>query len=102
MVCSELVYRCFSEAGPKYRPSITGMDDRSKIRGLQAASGKGGTVTKSGEAIAEYLDKYAEAKHIKSKEMRKVTIAPDPNFVTPKDLKKSKDLVKIGRLVRPS
>jgi hypothetical protein len=100
MVCSELVYRCFSEAGLQYRPGIRGADVRSRIAALHE---KAETVSASDEAVDAFLKKYAAAgRHKSRKQKGKTAFEPEPDFVTPRDLKKSPDLVKIGRLVRPS
>jgi hypothetical protein len=103
MVCSELVYRCFSEAGVLYRPRIKGADVKLKIAQNLVRPEPGKTPTKSAEASAAFLQLYSEAKNRHSSEQGvKLYFEPDSDFVTPKDLKKSPDFVKIGRLIRPA
>lgn len=100
MVCSELVYRCFSEAGDGYRPGIRGADARSRIAVPHLKAEK---TTEADRAVDAFMSRYAAAK--RSRAVKQPGIAgfePEPDFVTPKDLKRSPDLVKIGRLVRPS
>ena len=103
MVCSELVYRCFSEAGKEYSPRITGVDIRAKIEILHAPGQKERKMKEADRVVAAFLDRYAAAKHLDSRDaLLMAALEADPNFVTPKDLRKSPDFEKIGRLVLPS
>ena len=103
MICSELVYRCFAEAGEEYRPRITGVDIRAKIEILHAPGRQLEVMTDADRLVLEFLEKYATSKHLATRDdLLMAAVEADPNFVTPKDLKKSPDFVKIGRLARPS
>ena len=99
MICSELVYRCFSEAGQEYEPRIRGVDIRARIEILHAPVPEGAVMKESDRVVAEFLDRYATAKKFEMRdELLMRAMEADPNFVTPKDLKKSPDFVKLGRL----
>jgi len=99
MICSELVYRCFSEAGQEYQPRITGVDVRARIEIQHPPVQEGAVMKASDRIVAEFFDRYATAKKFDSRdELLMRALEADPNFVTPKDLKKSPDFVMIGRL----
>jgi hypothetical protein len=103
MICSELVFRCFSEAGEEYYPRIRGVDIRAKIETLHMPNRDINSMSASDRAVAEFLDKYAEAKKMATRnELLMAAIEADPNFITPGDLKKSPDFRMIGRLVAGS
>ena len=102
MLSSELVYRCFSEAGKEYCPRITGVDIRAKIETLHAPGQPKRTMKEADRVVAAFLDRYAASKHLDSRDdLLMAALEADPDFVTPKDLKKSPDFEKIGRLVLP-
>ena len=103
MICSELVFRCFSEAGDEYYPRVRGVDIRAKIETLHAPGRKLRSMSEVDRAVAEFLDRYAAAKHKRSRdELLMAAVEADPNFVTPCDLNRSPDFIKIGRLRHPS
>jgi hypothetical protein len=83
MICSELVYRCYLGA------SQTAKDSRYLLNVPQVLKSD---LTGPLQAQAEqFWAKYQEAK-------KKDPLSPSPDFVTPYDLERSKNLVKIGRL----
>lgn len=103
MTCSELVYRCFTEAGEAYRPRITGVDIRAKIEIMHAPGKQVKAMTDADRLVAEFLERYAASKNLATRDaLLMAALEADPNFVTPKDLRKSPDLVKTGRLASPS
>lgn len=103
MVCSELVYRCFAEASPAYRLRIRGVDLKSRIAGKLVELESRALLSPSDRVVLDFLRLYAAAKKVlPEKEDLQMPGEPEADFVTPKDLKRSPDLVKIGRLIRPS
>ncbi|NTU92510.1 MAG: hypothetical protein HGB29_00175 [Chlorobiaceae bacterium] len=103
MVCSELVFRCFSEAGPEYSPRIRGVDLRAKLEYLHLPGQPKRSMSAADREVAAFLDKYAAAKRIRSRdELLLAAVEADPNFVTPADLKRSPDFTKFGRLQHPT
>jgi len=102
MVCSELVYRCFAEASPAYRPRIRGLDLKSRLEIKQRKIMERVQQSDTDAVIADFLQLYANAKNIRpERELMKALGETEADFVTPKDLKKSPDFVKTGRLIRP-
>ncbi|MBN1279912.1 MAG: hypothetical protein JW989_09140 [Chlorobiaceae bacterium] len=104
MICSELVYRCFAEASPAYRPRIRGVDLKARIEKKFGTAGTflSRSVTPADTAALDFLRLYVGARNLPSERvLPKALGEPEADFVTPKDLKKSPDLVKIGRLIRP-
>jgi hypothetical protein len=102
MTCSELVFRCFSEAGAEYCPRIRGVDIRAKVETLHAPGRALRSMSETDRAVAQFLNRYATAKRKGSRdELLMAAVEADPNFVTPADLKRSPDFTKIGRLQRP-
>jgi len=100
MACSELVYRCFDDAGQEYHPRIRGVDIRAKIEIQHPPAQPDEAIRDADRLVTEFFDLYASAKHMETRDdllMR--AMEADPNFVTPKDLKKSPDFEKIGRLL---
>lgn len=111
MICSELVYRCYAEAGDKYAIRIRGADTaRSQLMNQIAAycapSAASSTAIAQGsgelseeEALA-FLDRYFFAKGIDLSVPTTTGAHPlaVADFVTPGDLKKSPNLYKVGRL----
>lgn len=99
MICSELVFRCFSEAGSDYYPRIRGVDIRAKLETMHMPGRSIRSMSPADREVANFLKKYAEAKKLGSRdELLMAAREADPNFVTPRDLKKSPDLSFIGRL----
>ncbi|AKL96297.1 hypothetical protein CACET_c28520 [Clostridium aceticum] len=107
MVCSELVYRCFDEADleKKYQLGI----ETLTIEDLKDTLKKEVLKIKDSDEIAQELDKeLMEAKEkfveawskVKQGEntIHGLPLDPASACVTPKDLEKSPDLQKIGRL----
>jgi hypothetical protein len=130
MICSELVYRCYTESGPQYDLIICGADTLAmRARSIPPMGVSAGTLaTAAGQshdatAIQAELDifmaKYALAKHRgrspanakagKPKNKRGSGLAATASdgttalavadFVTPRDLRDSPDLYKIGTLL---
>ncbi len=77
MICSELVYRCYAQAGPAYRIQIRGLDD---------------------ERIAQSLARPFAKRHEAYKRAYALAQPVVPDFVTPHDLESSPNLERIGRL----
>jgi hypothetical protein len=103
MVCSELVFRCFSEAGSEYVPRIRGVDIRAKVETLHMPDRPLSQMSESDRAVAEFLDRYAAARGGRSGvELLASALEADPNFITPCDLQHSPDFTRIGRLEFPS
>jgi hypothetical protein len=102
MICSELVYRCYSEAGDKYRIVIVGADQLMKFsiydslaRGITPVAGadEGDQEAQQLAAAAqEFLHLFAAARKTES---RLLAVA---DFVTPRDIATSPNLIMIGRL----
>ena len=126
MICSELVYRCYTESGPQYDLVIRGADTlaaRMQARLLlsQAAIAPGGNLQEAEALQAEldaFLAKYERAK-LKGRLAAKVkggktvgkrggintasstigsTALAVADFVTPRDLRDSPDLSLVGTL----
>lgn len=116
MICSELVYRCFEGAGDKYRLTIRGSDSiYLSLPNIPADDGKDERAHNPGEygvdpesqLIEDFFANYAVARHRIDKERisevslslssvaRSFTVA---DFVTPKDLKNSPNLQRVGTL----
>ena len=103
MASSELVYRCFDDAGQEYQPRIRGVDIRAKIEIQHPPAQPDEAIKDADRLVAEFFDLYASAKHMETRDdLLLRAMEADPNFVTPKDLKKSSDFEKIGRLFPPS
>jgi hypothetical protein len=77
MICSELVYRCYAQAGPAYRIQISGLD---------------------GERISQSLGRPFAERHAAYKRAYALAQPVVPDFVTPHDLESSPNLERIGRL----
>ncbi|NTU67892.1 MAG: hypothetical protein HGB02_03315 [Chlorobiaceae bacterium] len=103
MVCSELVFRSFSEAEGDYYPRIRGVDIRAKVETLHMPGRAMRRMLPADRAVAEFFDRYATARRKASRdELLMAAIEADPNFITPGDLKRSPDFTKAGRLQLPS
>ena len=82
MICSELVYRCYTESGPQYDLIIRGADTLAmRARSIPPLGGSAAAAAAGGQshdaaAIQAELD----------------------DFVTPRDLRDSPDLYKVGTL----
>lgn len=99
MICSELVFRCFSGAGERYCPRIRGIDLRARLETMHLPGRPKRTMSSADREVADFLDTYAKAKKLGSRdELIMAAIGADPNFVTPRDLHKSPDLFMAGRL----
>lgn len=117
MICSELVYRCFDGAGDKYRLTIRGADtvylslpDIPVDTGndIQAHNLGESIVDSESQLIEDFFANYAVARHrIDKKRISEVSQAPFSvaksfavaDFVTPKDLKYSPNLQRVGTLM---
>jgi hypothetical protein len=110
LICSELVFRCYSQAGPPYQIRIRGAD-LAMANVVNALAGPafaaGDDFHNYQDAAAAFLANYQAAKAAPglpgagsppgaagSKDMA----AAVANFVTPGDLKKSPDLQLLGTL----
>ncbi|NTV02563.1 MAG: hypothetical protein HGB04_07235 [Chlorobiaceae bacterium] len=103
MICSELVFRCFSEAGGEYYPRIRGVDIRAKVETLHMPGQPLRRMSPADREVAEFLDRYAAARSMGSRDrLLMAAVEADPNFITPGDLKRSPDFTKVGRLRLPS
>ena len=124
MICSELVYRSYTQSGPQYDILIRGADTLAKrVESLPpVTTGLAGAAPHDAAAIQEELDtfmtKYALAKRRsqaavaskggratgKGKANLPAPVAKGPaalavaDFVTPRDLRDSPDLYKVGTL----
>jgi len=106
MICSELVYRCFTQAGPKYDIRIRGADMAvsTAANTMGAAPGLAPDPQGYQEAAANFLENYQAAKHAGKPNEFALGADGQPNlgavadFVTPGDLKKSPDLQLLGTL----
>lgn len=99
MICSELVFRCFSEAGPGYAPRIRGVDLRARLETLHLPGRPKRTMSSADREVAGFLETYAKAKKLGSRdELIMAAVEADPNFITPRDLRKSPDFFMAGRL----
>lgn len=102
MICSELVYRCFDQAGSPYKILIRGADiaqANAMALGAQAAASAATHATGIAEddfpyeEAAAFLDNYYA-----TRSGGDVSTAAVPDFVTPGDLSKSPNLWKLGTL----
>jgi hypothetical protein len=120
MICSEFVYRCYQEAGERYRIRIVGADIRSGYAflpphapsGTPIDLGVGSPEARSFQAAAKsFLVQFelTKSKALPSDEALALTSLPpfasptltyrtNPDFVTPHDLQDSPSLNKVGRL----
>ncbi|PWU19762.1 MAG: hypothetical protein C5B50_05750 [Verrucomicrobia bacterium] len=111
LICSELVYRCYAQAGAGYQIRIRGADlaqaMAASLSTISPVASEGGA--DYGEAAAVFLENYEAAKrpsHLKALASAGVTSASGAppltaavaDFVTPGDLKKSPDLQMLGTL----
>jgi hypothetical protein len=101
MICSELVYRCYTEAGAPYQITIKGADIP-----FRAAPPSAVDAAFQAEA-ARFMLNYAVAKrhNVAGPEFRAAkspqdiaTAAAVADFVTPRDLESSPNLQKVGTL----
>lgn len=117
MICSELVYRCFADAGTKYRLTIRGADTifvvppniYTEPDGKAPRQDLTEEETDSANQLIEvFFAKYAAAKNKvvgqpRAETSRTVSTLKKSlavaDFVTPRDLKKCPNLKLIGRLV---
>jgi hypothetical protein len=127
MICSELVYRCYTESGPQYDLIIRGADTLAmRARSIPLSSGSISAaalgqiheVTAIEAELDTFIAKYEVAKHRSQKLANAKTAKPKPkgtpkvmgtnanelaalavaDFVTPRDLRDSPDLYKVGTL----
>jgi hypothetical protein len=112
MICSELVYRCYAEAGDKYKIGVRGADMArlhvtTQFANYYAASSVAPAVTEprvsdepQSEEAFTFLERYLFAKEIDHPSLTAKGTQPPvvANFVTPRDLKGSFNLNNIGRL----
>jgi len=105
MICSELVYRCYSEAGDKYGLEIVGAEIVAR-NSLYELALRGSTSLGPGDqesreiqdllaASQTFLRRYAIARRPRAPLSVAQVVA---DFVTPRDLKTSPNLLCIGRL----
>jgi hypothetical protein len=127
LICSELVYRCFKEAGSRYDNEIRGADILAMRARATLSSSEGGLRTGTapledpviGAELDAFLAKYQVAKSRgaalaagSSTKPKKAGRAPAAsaapsgsemalavaNFVTPRDLRDSPNLMRVGTL----
>jgi hypothetical protein len=105
MICSELVYRCYTEAGAPYEIIIRGSD--VALRTAAAAGPPSPSELALQAEAVRFLNNYAIAKghNVASQEFARastpaavVAAAAVADFVTPRDLETSPNLQKIGTL----
>jgi len=106
MICSELVYRCYTEAGAPYQIIVRGAD--IPVRAAAAAAQPRSTEDAAFQAeAARFLLNYAVAKghnvggpkFLAARAPHEiVTAAALADFVTPRDLETSPNLQKVGTL----
>ncbi|MDR3553657.1 MAG: hypothetical protein P4L55_02765 [Syntrophobacteraceae bacterium] len=108
MICSELVYRCFDEAYPKYRIHVKSADlaysKACSFDELLSSSVVTTPLETNGLASlhSDFLQNYLLAKHAFDSSQAKSIItatAAVADFVTPNDLGRSPNLQKQGTLV---
>lgn len=102
MICSELVYRCYSEAGDKYKLSIAGAEllmqysiQDSLERAVPPLTDIEGSTQEFQELAASaqvFLHLLAAARKAEYKPLA------IPDFVTPRDIATSPNFVIVGRL----
>ncbi|MCF8031593.1 MAG: hypothetical protein K9K66_01630 [Desulfarculaceae bacterium] len=112
MICSELVFRCYDEAGEDYKILVVGADILSRFAGGPLTSRGLGDGLLPGEDTEEavsfqaeartFLAEYESAKGsqiaaLDTRSMFELSRA-NPNYVTPRDLQKSPSLRKMGTL----
>jgi len=106
MICSELVYRCYTEAGAPYQIVIRGADIPLKAAPAAAAPASAVDAAFQAEA-ARFMLNYAVAKRhnvggpkfLAAKSPQEIaTAAAVADFVTPRDLESSPNLQKVGTL----
>ena len=110
MICSELVYRCFTEAGPSYAIRVRGSDapaaagDTAMVAGAEVLTPEAADFRRE---AASFLLNYAVAKgrNLGSREFSMATTPGDivsasavADFVTPRDLETSPNLQMVGTL----
>lgn len=120
MICSELVYRCYAEAGANYHLKIAGaqmlmrhsLHESALLKAMPLAAPEGDRELQELAAAAEvFLQSYAVAQSgrempkgkrgaakASKEEMRGLALPVVADFVTPRDLKTSPNLIHIGRL----
>lgn len=115
MICSELVYRCFVEAGAKYKLTIPGADTLKSMNLLPSVAAYfpktdlndqiiDKEMAQLNSQIAEFLAMYSVSKKSIPKSYEDfsiesaVNLLAVPDFVTPRDLKQSPNLYKVGTL----
>jgi hypothetical protein len=109
MICSELVYRCYTESGKSFAIDIPGAHPLLAAPRMNAHNLVGVTAAESAELerrMDTFLRKYAKAKlRNRPRSGRGVALNTTTvddlvvaDFVTPADLKASHSLIKIGRL----
>ena len=98
VICSELVYRCFLNAGDQYLPTIVGYQELGAVIARNARLGGPDAQRLDDEEFerrritAQYLELYLRSKMEAENFNAFGAVGPDPNFITPGDLSKSPDL----------
>lgn len=106
MICSELVYRCFTEAIPPLDLSIPGADlSIAHVAGLSDQASGAATPDDGGLAMGQstFLQNYQIARNAAASPRSSALGAPPvgravADFVTPNDLGRSPNLQKLGTL----
>jgi hypothetical protein len=104
LICSELVFRCFDEAGAAYKVAIRGADMAANFAaGTMAATSFETQPEDDGgfaDAAATFLANYSALKPMPPAPVGVGgMVMAVANFVTPGDLSKSPNLQKFGRLL---
>ncbi len=100
VICSELVYRCYDQAGPAYKLLIRGADiatlaASATLRARPADLAAEAESDELAEAKSVFLDNYYAAKSAATAASVTAAVA---DFVTPNDLARSPNLQNAGRL----
>ena len=112
MICSELAYRCYEEAGDNYRILIVGADilkgmlhpltEKQELESESLTAEEKGEIAILRAEAQSFLVTYESVKRKQivghEADEIKALFEANANYVTPRDLQKSPNLEKIGRL----
>ena len=97
VICSELVYRCYAQAGADYKIAIKGADKGVKVSS-KAGAKKSTEESEIQETLTRLSDAMKAANMLRAPEEGKMSAKAVADFVTPGDLSKSPSLKLQGRL----